>query len=230
VTVRQLTLFGAEPRLLPSEEGSSGVDEAPAGSAAAPSTDGLQIELFAQPVVLARELEAALAAGRFEEAACLRVLLEAAGCPSVHTRRLSFLERLGRLQWKDPPGEALSVWAEIDGRAGRDLVSLDFGEDEPLADLLAEDFPPRWLACLGLIRWLWSAPPPDESDRASLKNLCAEVRPSEEAAHVFWRCLRVAESADTPEELLHEARRRMKGLPPELHTLYMRRANGSRGS
>jgi hypothetical protein len=66
--------------------------------------------------------------------------------------------------------------------AGRDLVSLDFGEDEPLADLLAEDFPPRWLACLGLIRRLWSAPPPDESDGASLKNTYAQVRASEEAA------------------------------------------------
>jgi len=52
----------------------------------------------------------------------------------------------------------------------------------------------------------------------------------QEAALEFWRCLQVAESVDTPEEVLHEARRRMKRLSPELHALYMRRANGSRGS
>jgi hypothetical protein len=103
--------------------------------------------------------------------------------------------------------------------AGRDLSSLDFDHDKAVADLLAEDLPPRWLACLGLIRRLWPAPPPDESDRSP-----------EETALEFWRCLQLADSADTPEEVLHEARRRMKRLRPELHALYMRRATVTRGS
>lgn len=208
----QLTLFGAEPRLLPSGEGLSGVDEPPADSAATPSTDDLQIQLFAPPVVLGREMEVALATGRFELAARLRVVLDQTYGPSLRTHALGFLERLRTSIWEGPPGDALSMWAEIDGQltgrarlrdcfrrgffarlltshtpeslvdakreclpalaavlasglecspeagrrrarglvrdallAGRDLSSLDFEHDEAVADLLAEDSPPRWL-------------------------------------------------------------------------------------
>ena len=42
--------------------------------------------------------------------------------------------------------------------------------------------------------------------------------------------LQLADSADTAEEVLHEVRRRMKRLRPELHALYMRRATVTRGS
>jgi len=298
VTSRQLMLFDAEPRLLePEDDASGGPGDRPAGTAGLPDLEDGQIELFAQPAVLGREMEDALAAGRFELAARLRMFLDHTYGPSLLTHGLGFLERLGTSLWDGPPAEALTVWAEIDGRlgerthvrdhlragvfarllashspealvearpeclpalaavlasgrdgspeagrrrarglvrdallAGRDLVSLDFGEDEPLADLLAEDFPPRWLACLGLIRRLWSAPPPHEADREGFRSTPAEAHSHEEVALEFWRCLQVAESTDTPEELLHEARRRMKRLSPELHALYMRRANGSRGS
>jgi hypothetical protein len=292
-----LTLFGAEPRLLPSDEGPSGVDGPTADSAATPSADDLQIQLFAQPVVLGREMEAALAAGRFELAARLRAVLDQTYGPSLRTHALGFLERLGASVWEGPPGEALSMWAEIDGQltarahlrdcfrrgffarllashtpeslvdakreclpalaavlasrlegspeagrrrarglvrdallAGHDLSSLDFEHDKAVADLLAEDSPPRWLACLGLIRRLWSATSPGEAGLEVLRNATAEVRSDEEAALEFWRCLQVGESVDTPEQLLHDARRRMKRLSPELHALYMRRANGGLGS
>lgn len=298
MTSRQLTLFGAEPRLLATEEDkSAGSGDCPADGAALPELDDGQIELFAQPAVLGRELEAALAAGRFERAARLRRILDDIYGPSLLTHGLGFLESLGTSLWDGPPAEALSVWTDIDSRlgerahlrdqlrvgvfarllashapealvetrpeclpplaaflasgregsleagrrrarglvrdvllAGRDLASQDFEQDEAVADLLAEDFPPRWLACLGLIRRLWPAPHPDESDLERFSNMSNEIRSKEEAALAFWRCLRVAESADTPEELLHEARRRMKRLSPELHALYMRRANGSRAS
>ncbi len=297
MTVRQLTLFGAEPRLLPSEEGPSGVDEPPADSAATPSADDLQIQMFAQPVVLGREMEAALAAGRFELAARLRVVLDQTYGPSLRTHALGFLERLGTSVWEGPLGEVLSVWAEIDGQltgrahlrdcfrsgffarllashtpeslvdarreclpalaavlasgregspeagrrrarglvrdallAGHNLSSLDFERDEAVADLLAEDCPPHWLACLGLIRRLWSATPPGEAGLEGFRNTPAEVGSDEEAALEFWRCLQVAETADCPKEMLYQARRSMKRLRPELHALYMRRATGTRGS
>jgi hypothetical protein len=294
VTVRQFTLFGAEPRPLPSAEG---LDQPVADGAATAGADDRQIELFAQPVVLGRAMEAALAAGRFELAARLRVVLDETYGPSPRTQALGFLARLGAAVRDGPLGVPLSAWAEIDAQlaghthlrhclrggvfarllathtpealvetrpeclpalaavlasgregspeagrrrarglvrdallAGRNLSSLDFEHDEAVADLLAEDLPPRWLACLGLIRRLWSATPPDEAGLEGFQNTTAEDRLGEEAALEFWRCLQVAETADCPEEMLHEARRSMKGLRPELHALYMRRATGMRGS
>jgi hypothetical protein len=292
-----LTLFVADPRPLAGAQGSGDAAwaEAP-GSQAVPAADDRQIDLFAHPVVLARELEAALGRGRFEEAAGLHRVLSDAYGPSHHTVDLGILERLGGPVWQRPPGEVLAVWTEIDGQlrervhlrarlregvfrrllesqraealvtadpeclpalaivlasgvesapeggrrrarglvrdallAGRGLESLAFKEDAALADLLAEDFPPRWLACLGLIRRLWSAPPPDEADIEALRSAPAERPSEEEAALGFWRCLQVAESGDCPEELLHEARRRMKRLRPALHGLYMLRAGGRPG-
>ena len=290
----QLTLFSVDPRPLAGAEGSHTVQEA-AGQAV-PASDDRQVELFAHPVVLARELEVALGRGRFEEAAGLRRLLDEAYGPSRDTVALSFLERFDGLGWQRQPGEALVVWTEIDGqlrerphlrarlregvfrrlleshraealvtarpeclpalaavlgsgvvtppeegrRRARELVrdallddrgleSLDFEEDAALADLLAENLPPRWLASLGLVRRLWSTPPPDEADVEALRSLPAETRSDEAAALGFWQCLRVSESADSSEDLLHEARRRMKRLRPELHGLYMRRAGARVG-
>ncbi len=292
----QLTLFSVDPRPLAGAECPGDTVQEPAGQAV-PAPDDRQIELFAHPVVLARELEVALGLGRFEEAAGLRRLLAEAYGPSRDTVALGFLERLGGLAWQREPGEALVVWAEIDGQLrerphlrarlregvfrrlleshdaealvtarpdclpalaavlrsgvvttpeeggrraralvrdallnGRGLESLDFEEDPAIADLLAEDLPPRWLACLGLVRRLWSTPPPDEADLEALRSSPAKA-PSDEtaAALAFWQCLRVSESADCPEDLLHEARRRMKRLRPELHGLYMRRAGARAG-
>ena len=290
----QLTLFVADPRPLAGAQGpgDAALAQEP-GSQGVPASDDRQIDLFAHPVMLARELETALGRGRFEEAAGQRRVLSDTYGPSHYAAGLGFLERLGGHVWQGQPGEVLAVWAEVDGHlrdrphlrarlregvfrrlleshradalvradpgclpalaivltsgveatpeagrrrarelvrdallAGRALESLDFDEDAALADLLAEDFPPRWLACLGLSRRLWSAPPPDEADIEVMRSPPIEARSDEEAALGFWRCLRVSESADCPEALLHEARRRMKRLRPELHGLYMRRAGG----
>jgi hypothetical protein len=89
--------------------------------------------------------------------------------------------------------------------------------------VLAEDVTPRWLACLGLIRRLWTAPPA-EPDAVAFCGSGAGGLSDDEAALEFWHCLRVAENATCTDELVHEARRRMKLLHPELHALYMRRA------
>jgi hypothetical protein len=39
--------------------------------------------------------------------------------------------------------------------AGRTLEPLRFTDDEAVEEVLAEDLPPRWLACLGGVRRLW---------------------------------------------------------------------------
>jgi hypothetical protein len=106
--------------------------------------------------------------------------------------------------------------------AGQSLDSLAFREDAVLSELLAEDLSPRWLACLGVVRRLWPAPTPTPAELAAFRSPAAGAAADEASA--FWQCLGVAESASSPEDLLHEARRRMKALQPELHALYMRRA------
>ena len=290
-TTRQLTLFGAEPQPLPAAD-----DQADSSASAASTgmeTDSGQIDLFADRVVLERDLDLAIAGGRFEEADRLCQVLRQDYGGHRAVEDLAFLERLAGPLWARPPAEALSLWAEIDhglgersGRrarlregvfarlleshtpealaearpeclpdvvrvlaagpertpgegtrrarglvrdallAGRPLSSLDFRHDEGLAELLAEDVPPQWLACLGLVRRLWPAPRPDEGDLAAFRRgPAAEARSDEaSAALAFWQCLRASESPDCPEPLLHEARRRMKALRPELHAAYMRRA------
>ena len=253
------------------------------------ATDRRQIELFADHVVLARDLDAAISAGRFEEAAQLHIAIADAFGPSEGSRGLAFLDRLAEAAWEGPPAFPFSAWAEVDcqlaaqpslqdrvrrgaftrllqahtpaellaarpeclpllvrslgfgpGRspedarlearllirdsllAGRVLDALDFGEDEALADLLAEDLAPRWLACLGRIRRLWPTSPPRESEWKTLRDVARGRAGSEDPAMAFWACLRAAESRDCPDDLLHQARRRMKQLRPDLHALFMR--------
>src|SRR6266571_1055697 len=59
----QLTLFSVDPRPLAGAEGSADTEQEPAGQAV-PAPHDRQIELFAHPVVLARELEVALGRDR----------------------------------------------------------------------------------------------------------------------------------------------------------------------
>jgi hypothetical protein len=277
--------------LFPSGAGADKAREQGHGLALATSEDG-QMALFAPRAVLTRDMEAALARGRFEEAGRVRLMIEATFGPSLDTRELGFLDRLGGRLWRCPPRVALSVWTEIDadlrgrphlrarlrdgvfarlleshapdelveakpeclsaltlvlasnpeisaddGRrlsrglirdallAGRFLLSLDFKHDEPVADLLAEDLSPRWLGCLGQVRRLWTAPQPDRFDLARVRSAPADDGPDDEAARMFWQCLCVADDADSPDELVHEARRRMKQIRPELHALYMKRGS-----
>jgi hypothetical protein len=117
--------------------------------------------------------------------------------------------------------------------AGSVLEPADFGEPE-VRDLLSEDLSPTWLACLGAIRRLWPMPPLADDDRVFEAECSAflgeaAVRLPDEPggrdahAHLFWRCLQFAQDRRASEALVHEARRRMKRLHPELHALHLRR-------
>ena len=110
--------------------------------------------------------------------------------------------------------------------AGHPLEALDFQDDVPLADLLAEDRDPRWLACLGRIRRLWPSVPPRASEWNTLGQVASGEARVDHPALAFWDCLRLAERAECPDELRQQARRRMKQLEPELHALFMRHAHG----
>jgi len=288
---RQLGLFPGVAGPRPEEGPLGGPADEPTGDAPAAPADDRQLDLFADRVVLARDLDAALAAGRFEDVARLRHAMDDAFGPTATSRGLAPLDGLDEVAWHGPPAAALSAWAAIDrglagppplrdrvrsgvfarllrshrpgellaampnclpalahalafgpgrslaeGRlearalvrdallAGRALDGLDFREDEALADLLAEDLPPRWLACLGRIRRLWPASPATETEWEALAAVARSDGADEEPATAFWRCLRLAESPACPDELRQEARRRMKQLHPELHAQFMRRA------
>jgi hypothetical protein len=106
--------------------------------------------------------------------------------------------------------------------AGRVLDALDFREDQALADLLAEDMPPRWLACLGRIRRLWPSSPPPDPEWEALREVARGAAPDEDPAMAFWQCLRLTESPACPDDLRQQARRRLKQLQGDLHALFMR--------
>jgi hypothetical protein len=108
--------------------------------------------------------------------------------------------------------------------AGRLLEALDFRDDPAVADLLAEDRDPRWLACLGRIRRLWPSTPPRGAEWEGLGQLARGAASADHPALAFWGCLRLAESPDCRDDLGQQARRRMKQLDPELHALFMRHA------
>ena len=109
---------------------------------------------------------------------------------------------------------------------GCDIRPLDL-EDEALSDLLSEDLPPRWLACLGGLRRIWPLPRPEPHEVAAFERemrASAPLEPLEddERALSFWRCLCVARlGSSVNERLLQEARKRMKRLNPELHAVHM---------
>jgi hypothetical protein len=292
VTEQQLPLF-------PDISGARAVSAAseaapPEAPSAAPvsAVDDPQLDLFADRAVLARELDAAIAGGRFEAVTVLRARVEEDFGPDA-ARCLAPLVRFEGIAW-DPPDTPLSVWADVDpllaghprlraqvrtgvfGRllqsqrpasllaarpeclpalarvlregpdrspeegcrdaralvrdsllAGRLLEALDFSGDPAVADLLAEDRDPPWLACLGRIRRLWPATPPRGAEWESLGQVARGRAPVEHPALAFWGCLRLAESPDCPDDLRQQARRRMKQLAPELHGLFMRHATHS---
>ena len=197
----QLALFVSDRRRLPAAATLADASWEP-GVDPPRVTNDRQIALFAPAVVLARD--EALVEAAPECLPALALVLIRSPNASDGRRRARVLVRDALL-------------------AGCRLESLDFTHDEPLSDVLAEDLPPRWLACLGVIRRLWMAAHA-EPDPAPFGTPLAGSQSDDEAALEFWHCLQVAEDATCTDELVHEARRRMKRLRPELHALYMRRA------
>jgi hypothetical protein len=117
----------------------------------------------------------------------------------------------------EPAGFALVRDALL---AGRNLEPLAF--DAPaLRDLLAEDLPPRWLACLGAIRRLWPVPTVDRATPDAPDEEDDDAR-----ADAFWRALGVAQSPAASDAERQEARRRLKCLHPGLHAQHLGRRAG----
>jgi hypothetical protein len=85
-------------------------------------------------------------------------------------------------------------------------------------EVLAEHLTPRWLACLGSVRRPWPAPPLSPSEIVVLGAGRTDAFAADDPALRFWHCLRAAEAPGCPSEVLHEARRRMKALHPDLQT------------
>jgi hypothetical protein len=103
-------------------------------------------------------------------------------------------------------------------------VDIDGVEDPPLAELLAEELGPHWLASLGAIRRLWplSRPTPEETSAITTRIHDALPPDDEERAVAFWDALRLAELRGAiGEPFLHAARKRLKRLNEDLHALYM---------
>jgi hypothetical protein len=100
---------------------------------------------------------------------------------------------------------------------GRPLLPGGF-EDAAVVEILAEDRPPPWLACLGAVRRVWPATAGRERGAPPAPPVGAGQ------ARRFWYWLAVAESSGSTLEQVYEARAHLKRLDAELHALYMRRA------
>jgi hypothetical protein len=107
--------------------------------------------------------------------------------------------------------------------AGHSLSPMEF-DDEALADLLAEDLEPAWLACLGALRGLWPCPPVENAHVVAVHATDERAGASDDAASLFWSALTVAADRSLDESLRGEARKRMKRLNPDLHAIVMRTA------
>jgi hypothetical protein len=152
-------------------------------------------------------------------------LLQSHTSAELLSARAECLPALARALRASPEGQLEARGLVRDALlAGRTLEAFNFREDAPLADLLAEDLPPRWLACLGRVRRLWLHSPLHGPEWETLREIARGEAGNEDPAMAFWQCLRLAESPDCPDELRHAARRRMKQIHPDLHALFMRRA------
>ena len=88
-------------------------------------------------------------------------------------------------------------------------------DDDRLADLLADNTSPAWLACLGALRHLWPVPP---ADSAELTTALPQVPEDEgERGRQFWNCLQRAVACGRDAPRAAEARKRSMTaacLPP----------------
>jgi hypothetical protein len=92
-------------------------------------------------------------------------------------------------------------------------------DDDRLVDLLAENFGPVWLACLGALRHLWPVPPAELSELAPS---VVDSQDDDERERQFWACLRRTVSCGRDDPAAVAARKRMKQLDPDMRALFMR--------
>jgi hypothetical protein len=112
VWIQQLTLFpGLSEGRWEHEPPSDAAAEVSADASSV--RDDRQLDLFADRVVLARALDAAVASGRFEEAAQIRRSIDETFGPEA-AGDLVALDRLAGLAWDGPPTTPLALWAELD--------------------------------------------------------------------------------------------------------------------
>ena len=102
---------------------------------------------------------------------------------------------------------------------GRELAPDDFA-DARIVDVLAEDYPPAWLASLGALRHLWPVPPMGPSELAAATD--TRSTDDDERALQFWTCLRRTVSGGRDDPQAVAARMRMKQVDPDMHALFMR--------
>ena len=93
-----------------------------------------------------------------------------------------------------------------------------FTEDR-VVDLLAENYGPVWLACLGALRHLWPVPPADSGELAPS---IVDAQDDDARGRQFWECLRRTVSCGRDDPAGVAARKRMKQLDPDMHALFMR--------
>jgi hypothetical protein len=181
----------------------------PADLDALPVAEALQrLEASALPVALRARLRRGLL-GRLVTAHGAEAVV--AACPATLPEVVATLAR----RVTPEAGRRLVCDALL---VGTSLDALQFGADPDLSDLLAEPLDPHWLASLGALRGLWSAPA--LGDRP-LPEALAEVK--DEPGLAFWCCLQALATPGRAEAVVHEARRQMMRLSPELHRLAMRR-------
>ena len=111
--LHQFPLFPGASGPRPEHEAKDVAAIEPPAEAPGTATDDRQLELFADRVVLFRELDAAIASGSFDDAHSLRAKIGESFGPEA-TRSLAPLDRLASVAWEGPPETPLAVWAEVD--------------------------------------------------------------------------------------------------------------------
>jgi hypothetical protein len=104
--------------------------------------------------------------------------------------------------------------------AGLIAPSGDF-DDPRFVDLLAENRPPTWLACVGALHRVWPVPGLSADELALALPAVPQENDDERGAQ-FWLCMRMTVSHARDSAAAGEARKRMRLLDAALHGQFMR--------